>query len=234
MVQADLLKKRELTKRLQSRLQELRLQSEQWEAESESEDDSSEDQNRSQYAPAVRANSGLDVEPTPVQEAASNLTSTLRARNTSQVAPSTSGTGSANKATATGTSTSGSHQAFPSAKPAEASVAERESLLTAHRTEQSALTDSLLSLARELKLSVNDFQSGIEMGKDALERAASGLDKNIAGMDSTGKRMGVLRRMTEGRGWLGRLQLYGMIAALWIVALMIMTFMPKLRLSPGF
>jgi hypothetical protein len=104
-----------------------------------------------------------------------------------------------------------------------------ESILSAHRQEQETLTDSLLTLATQLKASSQAFQSSLEAEKAVLGRAAEGLDRNLTGIDAAGKRMGMLRRMTEGRGWFGRVLMYIWIFALWLVALAIVFLGPKLR-----
>lgn len=62
-----------------------------------------------------------------------------------------------------------------------------------------------------------------------VDRAVQGLDKNVTGMDAAGRRMGMLRRMTEGRGWWGRMLMYAWIIGLWLVAVFIVYLGPKLR-----
>ena len=49
------------------------------------------------------------------------------------------------------------------------------------------------------------------------------------GMEAAGNRMGALRRMTEGKGWWGRIRLYAIIAALWVAAFLLVFVGPKLR-----
>ncbi|KKA18511.1 hypothetical protein T310_7527, partial [Rasamsonia emersonii CBS 393.64] len=83
-----------------------------------------------------------------------------------------------------------------------------ESTLTAHRLEQESLTESLVALASQLKASSQAFQSSLEAEKSILARAVDGLDRNVAGLEAAGKRMGVLRRMTEGKGWWGRMLIH--------------------------
>jgi hypothetical protein len=48
-------------------------------------------------------------------------------------------------------------------------------------------------------------------------------------MEAAGKRMGMLRRMTEGKGWFGRMMLYAWIAGLWVVAILLVFVGPKFR-----
>jgi hypothetical protein len=232
-VQSDLLRKREIIKRLQARLQELsQLTHEDFEKTwSESEDEENDDARGRTYAPAAfHVNGGINTEPSAAQEAAANLSSTLRSRNP-QAADSSN---PISKATGTSLFPNTTTAATTAPSSPDPAVANRESLLTAHRAEQSQITDSLLTLAHELKMSAHGFHTSLESEKDILERAGSGLDKNIAGMDSAGKRMNVLRRMTEGRGLWGRLLLYAYIAVLWMVLLAVFMWLPKLRFSPGF
>ncbi|EAS31340.3 uncharacterized protein CIMG_06819, partial [Coccidioides immitis RS] len=104
-----------------------------------------------------------------------------------------------------------------------------ETTLTNSRLEQDTLTESLLSLASQLKASSKSFQTHLESEKSVLSRATEGLDRNTTGLEAAGKRMGALRRMTEGRGWWGRVLMYLWIFGLWIVAVLIVFVGPKLR-----
>lgn len=103
-------------------------------------------------------------------------------------------------------------------------------LLTHNRTEQETLTSSLLDMATKLKKSTQSFASSLDEEKTVLNRATSELDKNELGMEAAQKKMGTLRKMTEGRGWWGRMLMYAYIAGLMVIALLIVFVMPKLRL----
>ncbi|KAK2764329.1 hypothetical protein FQN54_009021 [Arachnomyces sp. PD_36] len=131
--------------------------------------------------------------------------------------------------TPTATTTSSSHLPTTITTPPSPPRDPTESTLTTHRHEQETLTTSLLSLATQLKTSSQTFQSSLESEKSVLARAVEGLDKNTAGMEAAGKRMGMLRRMTEGRGWWGRMLVYVWIFGLWVVAVGIVVLGPKLR-----
>jgi hypothetical protein len=48
-------------------------------------------------------------------------------------------------------------------------------------------------------------------------------------MDAASRRMGTLRKMTEGKGWFARMKLYGLIFGLWLVAFLIVFVGPKIR-----
>jgi len=212
----DLQSKRNLIKQMNQRLYELNQLDDSAEDGSASE---SEDDNDifPSYAPAVRNTSDsidhVNREENPaLQEAAANLSSTLRSRKTK---------------TGTAQATTTSASLFPSNTKSTDSNA--ETLLTHNRTEQESLTNSLLDMAKALKKQSLQFGSTLESEKSILDRAVSGLDKNATGMEAAGQRMGTLRRMTEGKGWWDRMKLYGMIFGLWFIAFAIVFIMPKLR-----
>jgi len=108
-------------------------------------------------------------------------------------------------------------------------TATTEALLTHNRTEQESLTDSLLSMAQALKSSSQAFASSLESEKDILGRTGEGLEKNKSGLDAAQKRMGYLRKMSEGKGLWGRMMMYAWIFGLMLIALFIVGFLPKLR-----
>ena len=83
------------------------------------------------------------------------------------------------------------------------------------------LTSSLVSMAAQLKASTLAFSSSLDLDNEALARAQEGLDKNESGMGAAKNRMGMLRKMSEGKGWWGRMMLYAWIAGLWIVAILL-------------
>ncbi|KAJ5135481.1 uncharacterized protein N7515_004759 [Penicillium bovifimosum] len=134
---------------------------------------------------------------------------TLRNRHKTSALPASSET-----ATATGSS---------------AKLSGTEAELTTQRLEQEDLTSSLLTLASQLKSSSQSFQSTLENEKSALDRAVSGIDRTSSTMEAAGKRMGMLRKMTEGKGLWGRMMLYAWIFGLWVVAILIVYVGPKLR-----
>jgi len=217
-LQVDLKAKRNLIKQLNQRLYELNQLDDSSEDGSASESDDDTDLFPS-YAPAVRNTSDsidhVNREENPaLQNAAANLSSTLRSRTTQS-------------GTANATTTSAS--LFPSNTQSADSKPQTETLLTHNRVEQESLTNSLLDMAKALKNQSLQFGSALESEKSILDRAVSGLDKNATGMEAAGQRMGTLRRMTEGKGWWDRMKLYGMIFGLWFIAFAIVFIMPKLR-----
>jgi hypothetical protein len=104
-----------------------------------------------------------------------------------------------------------------------------EAILDHQRAEQDKLTESLLSMARTLKSQSHAFQSDLETEKDVLAAAGAGMEKGERGMDAASRRMGTLRKMTEGKGWWGRMMLYAWIFGLMVIAILIVGVMPKLR-----
>ncbi|KAJ9294337.1 hypothetical protein DTO271G3_6912 [Paecilomyces variotii] len=153
--------------------------------------------------------------------AAATADAALRNRHNRQ--PTLSLTADAATATATGS-------ALPTTtSPSLSKTQATESALDAHAHEQESLTDSLLSLATQLRESSQSFQTSLEAEKSVLSRAVEGLDRNITGMDAAGRRMGLLRRMSEGKGWWGRVLMYVWIFGLWLVAVGIVFLGPKLR-----
>ena len=118
---------------------------------------------------------------------------------------------------------------FASSSSHAPSLSTKESLLTHNRTEQEALTTSLLSLASKLKESSRAFAKDLDGEKDVLEGTSRGMDKNESGLNAAGKKMGMLRGMTEGRGWWGRMLMYAWIAGLAVAALVVVFVLPKFR-----
>lgn len=102
-------------------------------------------------------------------------------------------------------------------------------LVAANDTESANLTSSLFTLAQALKASSTQFSESLITDTETLNRATEGLDKNAAGMEAAGKRMGLLKRMSEGKGWWGRMMLYAWIAGLWALAILLVFVGPKLR-----
>ncbi|KAL2855827.1 hypothetical protein BJY01DRAFT_194499 [Aspergillus pseudoustus] len=163
------------------------------------------------------------TEPSSPPAAAAPTPTTLRNRhhNTPTTEPNpTKGT------TATGTSF---HPSSSTSQPSNATSAETEQALSSDRAEQENLTSSLLNLATQLKASSQAFQASLDAEKSVLARAAEGLDRTTGNLAAAERRMGMLRRMTEGKGWWGRMLLYAWIFALWVVAILLVFVGPKFR-----
>ncbi|KAI4717509.1 hypothetical protein E4T48_06318 [Aureobasidium sp. EXF-10727] len=219
-LQADLATKRDLVKRLNTRLLELNQLAA---LHDDSSDSDSEDEDQAQrpreFAPAVQTSDTLDTDPslTSPQQAAQDLAATLRNRTNA-----TNSNANPDSATTTALFSKSS----PSTTKPPLSTTE---VLESATRDQDLLTTSLVTLAQSLKQSSMQFASSLESEKEVLRRAESGLDKNSMGMEAAGNRMGALRRMTEGKGWWGRIKLYAIIAALWVAAFLLVFVGPKLR-----
>lgn len=236
----DILQKRASLRRMQDRLFELNQHNDPngGNDDTDDEDDSDDTQDfLSRYAPAIKTQDSLDVysndgqPPDPSQHAVTSaagaLESTLRsrkAREQTQAADSATTSGRAG----TGGQVPSSTTPF-APKRTENKRSDNETLLSHHTSEQENLTDSLLALATALKNSTMSFSETLGASNPLVDGAVSALDKNVGGMAAAEKRMGMLRRMTEGRGWWSRLGLYGWIAVLWVALILIMFVMPKIR-----
>ncbi|KAK8058864.1 synaptobrevin [Apiospora phragmitis] len=84
------------------------------------------------------------------------------------------------------------------ATTALSTTATTEALLDHQRDEQDKLTESLLGMASALKSSSRAFATALEEEKDVLHAAGTGLDKNERGLEAAARRMGTLRKMSEG------------------------------------
>jgi hypothetical protein len=181
---------------------------------------------------AAREKSDIDVPATTIVDAGSSPSPTptppvptpaLRNRH-QNIATASSTSNLKPTATATGSSL---HDAAKTSEPQ--TRADTEEALATDRLEQENLTSSLLDLATKLKTSSQQFQASLEAEKSVLARAAEGLDRTTGNLAAAERRMGMLRRMTEGKGWWGRMMLYAWIFTLWVVAVLIVFVGPKLR-----
>lgn len=223
-IQADLQLKRETIKQLSARLEELNQLGDN---DDEPDEEDEKDDETLSYAPArTDAQDGLETTSKHGQgvQMPEHLYNEIRAR---AKPPSASD----NRSTA---STTARESLFAGRSDqqstADSNLAQSETLLSHNRTEQENLTTNLLSLARALKESSQNFGASLENEKDILKRAEGGLDKSAVGMEAAERKMGTLRRMSEGQGWLGRLKLYGMIGGLWVACFLLVFVGPKIRL----
>lgn len=233
-MQTDLQAKREVIRKLQSRIQE--LDSLAYKEGDDDDDDDNDDKEEEDgesdgergytYAPAIKASNSLDFEPSATQETTPQPANTLRARTSSR--PTDSRASQTQSARATGTS---SRAPAPPASARQPSPSpSHEKTLDLDRRQKEQITDAIYDLAKELKTSAQSLDRSIEdENRTSLKRAMEGLDKGAEGMEAAGQRMGALRRMTEGKGWWGRMMLYAWIAGLWLVLFLMMTLLPKLR-----
>lgn len=116
-----------------------------------------------------------------------------------------------------------------SATTALSTTATTEAILDHQRAEQDKLTESLLHMASALKAQSHAFHNDLEQEKDIVSAAGKGMEKGELSMEAASRRMGALRRITEGKGWWGRMMLYAWIFGLMVVAVLIVGVLPKLR-----
>ncbi|KAF2722496.1 hypothetical protein K431DRAFT_283908 [Polychaeton citri CBS 116435] len=237
--QADLQQKRDQIKALSDRVKE--IQDAAVDEDSDEDDSDTQEAMNNGFAPAIRdVDSGIEAaapspqliagpaSPSSQQDATPN--SELRSRRAAGVSASDNHSAASTTALqqlfAGRSSTSQQQQGFSSADP---NISKHEQLISHNRTTQESLTTSLLGLAQALKESSNQFSSSLQAEKEVLSRAESSLEGSSKGMEAAERRMGTLRKMSEGQGWLGRLKLYGMIGGLWVACFLIVFIGPKLR-----
>lgn len=108
-------------------------------------------------------------------------------------------------------------------------VATSEAILDQQRKEQEIVTEDLLRMASQLKLSSQKFGEALQEDTEVLTRAGEGLSKNELSLEAAARRMGAITKMTEGKGMFGRLMLYAWIFGLMVVMVLLVFVLPKLR-----
>lgn len=112
---------------------------------------------------------------------------------------------------------------------AETTTATAEAIMDRQAAEREDLADKVFRMAQAMKRQQQSIASSLESEKDVLGLATEGMERTGRGMEATRGRMGMLTRMTEGKGWWGRMILFAWVYGL-MVALMVLVFvMPKLR-----
>jgi len=87
----------------------------------------------------------------------------------------------------------------------------------------------ILQAARDLRMAQVEMAEVIEQDTAVVTSAVDALTHSSDRMNDAQGRLGMLRKMSEGRSWWGRMLLYAWIAALWIVAILLVFVAPKLR-----
>ncbi|KAM0255781.1 hypothetical protein ACHAQJ_005451 [Trichoderma viride] len=111
----------------------------------------------------------------------------------------------------------------------QASTATAEAILDQQRVEQDAISNSILNLASALKESSKSFSATLEEDKNVLSAAGASIEKSELSMEAAQGRMGSLRKMTEGKGWWGRMILYAWVYGLMVSLILFVFVFPKLR-----
>lgn len=108
-------------------------------------------------------------------------------------------------------------------------VSTKEAILDRERREQEEITEAMSRLTRELKLSSIKFSEALDEDKEVTKLAGEGIGKNELSMEVAARGMGALTRMTEGKGWWGRILLYAWVYGLMVVLVLLVFVLPKLR-----
>ncbi|OAQ68078.1 synaptobrevin [Pochonia chlamydosporia 170] len=111
----------------------------------------------------------------------------------------------------------------------ETTTATAEAIIENQKAEQDDLTNSILEIASALKESSKRFASTLEEDMVTLQKTDAGMSKAEQSMESASGRMGTLRKMTEGKGWWGRMILYAWVYGLMVGLILLVFVMPKLR-----
>jgi hypothetical protein len=209
-VQAVLKGKRDEVKRLQGRLQELdeRYQNVEEEESDEEEEEPKQEQGKRQLPTTISEKPAVD-----------SPSSNLRSRR---------GDPSWNEKSE-GAYTTSSYHHPPNHSKHEPNIQSKEQILSSDRANHETILEQMLSLTSELKSSASSFHTTLKSDEKHVDSAFQGMEKNSDGMEIASGRMSSLRTLTEGKGWWGRMILYGYIAGLWVLALVIVFILPKLR-----
>lgn len=203
-----------------------------------SSEETSENTNLREFAPAKPANGGIDTEhgeqaPTSLQIAANNFVNDLRRRNPPPSSTATTSHPAAADITKSTENLSAQKSTlFAGASTAESNkdgIKDSEILMDRARSDQESLTNSLLQMAQRLKQQSHTFADTLSSSKGVVDAAVEGLERSATGLTTAEQRMGKLRRMTEGKGWWGRMMVYAWIAALWLGLVLLVFVFPKLR-----
>lgn len=108
-------------------------------------------------------------------------------------------------------------------------VSTSEAILDHQRKEQEEVTEDLLRMASQLKLSSQKFGAALQEDTEVLTHAGQGLSRNELSLEAAARKMGAITKMTEGKGWWGRIMLYAWIYGLMVVLVLIVFVLPKLR-----
>lgn len=165
-----------------------------------------------------------EAQPPPQPTPETTTSSTLRSRNTQPPAQQTP-----SNPQPQATTTSRDLLLGTSSHSKAAAISTTEALLDHQRQEQEYITESILKMATNLKLSSQSFSEALDSDKDVVNRAGQGLDKNERGLEAAARRMGALVRASEGKGFFARIKLYAIAYGLMVVLVLVVFVLPKLR-----
>lgn len=172
----------------------------------------------------------------PVQETPSTTTTpALRARGKQSIPPTTQPHPSADTAqtTSSQTSTAAARRSdlfgTGTDRNSLSATATEEAVLENHRAEQEAISGDILRLAKEMRQRSEATAKLLEDDKMVMDRVGDALHVTDTNMESAGRGMNVLARMTEGKGYIGRLILYAVVFGLAVLLVLAFAVVPKLR-----
>ncbi|KAG9253855.1 synaptobrevin [Emericellopsis atlantica] len=109
------------------------------------------------------------------------------------------------------------------------STATAEAILDQQAGEREDLSDKVFKMAQAMKEKQLSIASSLDAEKDIMGRATEGMERTGRGMEAAKGTMGSLMRMSEGKGWWGRIMLYAWIYGLMVALVLLVFVMPKLR-----
>lgn len=122
-------------------------------------------------------------------------------------------------------------------------VSTAEELALRERQIQESISESLLQMARQLKVSTQGIGLSLEEDREVLEKASSNMDKTHDSMENTQGRLRNLKALQSGGsgtwllggqhgllgGWMWEWKMYAIIAILWVVLILVVFVGPKIR-----
>jgi hypothetical protein len=109
------------------------------------------------------------------------------------------------------------------------STATAEAILDQQASEREDLAEKVYKMAQAMKKQQLSIASSLDAEKDIMSRATEGMERTGRGMEVAKGTMGSLMRMSEGKGWWGRIMLYAWIYGLMVALVLFVFVMPKLR-----
>jgi hypothetical protein len=112
----------------------------------------------------------------------------------------------------------------------QATTATAEALQDRQRREQESIVEDILRVASGLRANAHRFADHLEKDKLSVQKAGDAMDTAETGMETAGRKMIGLKRITEGEGWWGRMILYAWIFGLMVLLVVVVFVLPKFRL----
>ncbi|KAI6778811.1 uncharacterized protein J7T54_002641 [Emericellopsis cladophorae] len=109
------------------------------------------------------------------------------------------------------------------------STATAEAILDQQAGEREDLAEKVYKMAQAMKKQQISIASSLDAEKDIMGRATEGMERTGRGMEAAKGTMGSLMRMSEGKGWWGRIMLYAWIYGLMVALVLLVFVTPKLR-----